>query len=137
MQKHVSHGLDIVGRSRWLADAADVVGHHHEKFDGSGYHGRLQAEAIPAAARIFAVADVFDALTSRRPYKEPLDYEATMAVLEQGRGTHFDPQVLDAFAAVARALYDEFANRDDAHPREVLAAIVGRYFKQNLESVLG
>jgi HD-GYP domain-containing protein (c-di-GMP phosphodiesterase class II) len=137
MQKHVSHGLDIVGRSRWLADAADVVGHHHEKFDGSGYHGRLHADAIPAAARIFAVADVFDALTSRRPYKEPLDYEATMTVLGQGRGTHFDPQVLDAFGAIARGLYEEFANRDDAHPRQVLAAIVDRYFKQDLESVLG
>jgi HD-GYP domain-containing protein (c-di-GMP phosphodiesterase class II) len=137
MQKHVSHGLDIVQRSRWLADAAEVVGHHHEKFDGSGYHSKLQAEAIPAAARIFAVADVFDALTSRRPYKEPLDFDATMGVLEQGRGTHFDPRVLDAFGAIARGLYDEFGNRDDAHPRQVLAAIVDRYFKQDLASVLG
>jgi HD-GYP domain-containing protein (c-di-GMP phosphodiesterase class II) len=136
MQKHVSHGLDIVGRSRWLADAVDVVGHHHEKYDGSGYYSGLRTEAIPVAARIFAVADVFDALTSRRPYKEPLDYEAAMGVLEQGRGTHFDPRVLDAFAGIAPALYQEFANRDDAHPREVLAAIVARYFKQDFEAVL-
>jgi HD-GYP domain-containing protein (c-di-GMP phosphodiesterase class II) len=83
------------------------------------------------------VADVFDALTSRRPYKEPLDFDATMGVLEQGRGTHFDPRVLDAFGAIARGLYDEFGNRDDAHPRQVLAAIVDRYFKQDLASVLG
>jgi HD-GYP domain-containing protein (c-di-GMP phosphodiesterase class II) len=136
MQKHVSHGLDIVQRSHWLADAVDVVGHHHEKFDGSGYYRGLRADAIPLAARIFAVADVFDALASRRPYKEPLDYDAAIGVLEQGRGTHFDPQVLDAFRGIAPALYQEFANRDDAHPREVLAGIVARYFRQDLAAVL-
>lgn len=76
------------------------------------------------------------ALTSRRPYKEPLDYEAAMGVLAQRRGTHFDSHALDALGGIAPGLYQEFANRDDAHPREVLAGIVARYFKQNFEAVL-
>ena len=72
MKRHVAHGLDIIERSSWLRDATAVVGHHHEKWDGSGYGTGSAARQIPLPARIFAVADVFDALTSRRPYKEPL-----------------------------------------------------------------
>jgi len=70
MKRHVEYGLDIVGRSRWLEDAARVVGNHHEKWDGSGYLQGLSGEGIPVSARIFAIADVFDALTSRRRYKD-------------------------------------------------------------------
>ncbi|MCK5407315.1 MAG: HD-GYP domain-containing protein, partial [Candidatus Krumholzibacteria bacterium] len=91
MKRHVDHGLDIVERSDWLNDARSVVGGHHEKFDGSGYHRGLRGEEIPVGARIFALADVFDALTSRRPYKEAFTYDDSMHVLETGRGTHFDP----------------------------------------------
>src|SRR5690606_25377678 len=72
MRRHVEYGYDIVGPVRWLSDACDVVRHHHEKYDGSGYDGKLSNGQIPLAARIFAIADVFDALTSRRPYKEPM-----------------------------------------------------------------
>lgn len=86
-------------------DAAQVVGAHHEKFDGSGYPNGLTGEAIPLVARIFAVADVFDALTSKRPYKQPLSYEAGLDLIRQGRGSHFDPKVVDAFLVIsARAV---------------------------------
>ncbi len=136
MQKHVAHGLDIVGRSAWLNDAAAVVGCHHEKFDGSGYGNGLQAEAIPLTARIFAIADVFDALTSQRPYKEPFSFETAMGILEKSRGRHFDPRLLDVFAGIARPLHETFANRDDEHPRQVLRDIVIRYFKQDLATLL-
>jgi HD-GYP domain-containing protein (c-di-GMP phosphodiesterase class II) len=128
MKRHVEYGLEIVQRSAWLRDAAEVVGAHHEKFDGSGYLHGLRGEAIPANARIFAIADVFDALTSRRPYKEPMSYEDAMAVLERGRGTHFDPRLLDLFSSISRLLHEEFGNRDDGRPRAVLAAIVDQYF---------
>jgi HD-GYP domain-containing protein (c-di-GMP phosphodiesterase class II) len=136
MKKHVAHGLDIVRRAAWLADAAAVVGCHHEKYDGTGYDGKLKADAIPMVARIFAIADVFDALTSRRPYKEPLTYGASMEILERSRGTHFDPQLLDMFFAIARPLHDALANRDDDHPRKELQRIVARYFRQDLETLL-
>lgn len=136
MQKHVAHGLDIIGRAAWLADAEAVVGYHHEKYAGDGYSSRLEAENIPLIARIFAIADVFDALTSRRPYKEPLAFETTMNTLEQSRGMHFDPRLLDLFSGIARPLYAAFANRDDEHVRKVLRDIVVRYFKQDLAILL-
>ena len=129
MKKHVEHGLEILQQADWLRDAADVVGGHHEKFDGSGYPGGLRGEAIPVNARIFAIADVFDALTSRRPYKTPMAYAAAMTILETGRGTHFDPRMLEVFSGIARPLFDEFGNRDDDRPREVLRSLIDQYFK--------
>ena len=129
MKTHVNHGLDIVERSDWLRDATDIVGFHHEKYEGGGYIKGLAGEDIPIAARIFAVADVFDALTSKRPYKDSMPFNETMDVLEQGRGTHFDPNVLDNFGRIARALYDQFANRED-EPRAELERMTERYFKE-------
>jgi len=135
MQTHVEHGLDIVHRSRWLADAEDVVGAHHEKFDGSGYPKQTAGEAIPLEARIFAIADVFDALTSRRPYKEPLAFDETMKILESGRSRHFDPRLLDLFGGIARSLYDAYAGRDDVRLREELRATVNRFFVGGIETL--
>jgi HD-GYP domain-containing protein (c-di-GMP phosphodiesterase class II) len=135
MRTHVEHGLDIVKHSSWLAQAQDVVGCHHEKYDGSGYPRGLAGDAIPLEARIFAIADVFDALTSRRPYKEPLSYAATMAILEEGRGTHFDPTLLDRFAGIAPRLHAEYSGRDDARLREELRGIVRRFFVGGLDTL--
>ena len=128
MKRHVNHGIDIVKRSEWLIDARSVVGSHHEKYDGSGYDRGLKGEEIPVNARIFALADVFDALTSRRPYKEPYSFDESMQVLEAGRGTHFDPSLLDAFSHIARQLYEEYAQSDVEKPRGDLETIVERYF---------
>jgi HD-GYP domain-containing protein (c-di-GMP phosphodiesterase class II) len=136
MKKHVAYGLDIVRRASWLSDAQDVIAFHHKKYDGAGYGPQLNSDTIPITARIFAIADVFDALTSRRPYKEPLDIAATMAIMEQSRGSHFDPWLLDIFAGIAHALLKEFGDRDDDHPRESLYQIVRRYFIQDLEALL-
>jgi HD-GYP domain-containing protein (c-di-GMP phosphodiesterase class II) len=136
MKKHVQHGLEIVGQSGWLKDAAGVVGGHHEKFDGSGYLQGLRGEAIPVTARIFAVADVFDALTSRRPYKEPMSFDDTMAILEKGRGSHFDPRLIDLFKGIARPLFEEFGNRDDDRPRVELRSLIAEYFKTDDEILL-
>ncbi|PWC89495.1 transcriptional regulator [Azospirillum sp. TSH100] len=129
MKTHVVHGLDIVGSSDWLTDAADVVGGHHEKFDGSGYPRGLKGDAIPIAARIFAVADVFDALTSRRPYKEPMSFAATMEILAEGAGKHFDPVVLARFTGIAAGLHDRLTRLGDDGVRDELRGLVMRYFK--------
>lgn len=136
MQTHVDHGLQIVRRSRWLDDAADVVGSHHEKFDGSGYPQQLQGAQIPVGARIFAIADVFDALTSRRPYKEPFSFEEAMQILAQGRGTHFDPGLLDMFAGVAGDLHARYGGRDDERLRDELDRYVQRYFTSGLDTLV-
>jgi len=128
MKKHVRHGLDIVSRSTWLNDAALVVGNHHEKFDGTGYLNRTSGTDIPLVARIFAIADVFDALTSRRPYKEAFSLEKTIGILQQSRGSHFDPEILDVFLTIAPGLYRNYANRDDEQPRDDLKKIGLRYY---------
>jgi HD-GYP domain-containing protein (c-di-GMP phosphodiesterase class II) len=130
MQEHVRHGLDIISSSLWLADAVQVVGGHHEKYDGSGYPEGKAGEAIPLAARIFAVADVFDALTSKRPYKQPLSFEDTLSLMQQGRGNQFDPAIVDAFATIAPDLYRKYAGRDDQGIRQELQALLARYFSQ-------
>lgn len=82
-----------------LRVAATIAISHHEKWDGSGYPHGLSGESIPIEGRITAVADVFDALCGRRPYKQPLPLLKCLDILEQGRGQHFDPKVLDAFLA--------------------------------------
>jgi HD-GYP domain-containing protein (c-di-GMP phosphodiesterase class II) len=135
MQTHVAHGLDIIGRSAWLAHARDVVGCHHEKYDGSGYPGGLSGNAIPLEARIFAIADVFDALTSERPYKSLFSYEDTMRILEEGRGSHFDPVLLDRFIGVAPQLHAQYAGRDDAQLRAELRSIVRHFFVGGLDTL--
>jgi putative nucleotidyltransferase with HDIG domain len=136
MKTHVNQGLEIISRSSWLDDAMDIVGSHHEKYDGSGYPQQLQGEKIPLGARIFAITDVFDALTSRRPYKEPFSYEETMQILEQSRGTHFDPRLLDLFATLAEDLYQRYGGREDEQLQQELKQIVQRYFAAGLNSLV-
>jgi HD-GYP domain-containing protein (c-di-GMP phosphodiesterase class II) len=136
MKKHVNHGMDIVNRSSWLKEALSVVGSHHEKYEGNGYPDGLAGTDIPILARIFAIADVFDALTSHRPYKKPLSFDETMDILIQGRGVHFDPEILDIFITIARPLYDTYHNKDDDTPRADLEEIVNRYYKADIATFL-
>jgi len=136
MKTHVDHGMELTDRASWLKDAQDVVGSHHEKFDGSGYPAGLTGEAIPLAARIFAITDVFDALTSRRPYKEPLSYDASMQILRAGRSSHFDPSLLDVFNAIAKNLYDTYSGTDGRKSRERLELMTEEYFKRDVADLL-
>ncbi|MEI6259326.1 MAG: HD domain-containing phosphohydrolase, partial [Deltaproteobacteria bacterium] len=73
---------------------------HHERWDGSGYPRGLKGTQIPLVGRITAIADVFDALTTRRPYKEPFSVEKSFAIIQESKGNHFDPDVVNAFFAV-------------------------------------
>jgi len=136
MKTHVDHGLELTDRASWLRDAQAVVGSHHEKFDGDGYPAGLKGEAIPLAARIFAITDVFDALTSWRPYKEPLSFNETMQILDEGRGSHFDPTLLDAFHAIARQLYDAYSGIDGRKSKERLESMTEEYFKRDVADLL-
>lgn len=129
MHRHVSLGVGIVAVSDWLRGARDVVEFHHEKFDGSGYLKGLAGAAIPLGARVFAIIDVFDALTSRRPYKEPLPFAEAMAVLERGRGTHFDPKLLDVFEGIADQIYAQIGAYDEAVLRRTVRLQVAKQFR--------
>jgi HD-GYP domain-containing protein (c-di-GMP phosphodiesterase class II) len=129
MRTHVNQGRDIVVGAGWLDGAQDVVASHHEKWNGSGYPGQLAGEAIPLSARIFAVADVFDALCSKRPYKEPMNLEATMAILERDTGSHFDPAVMEVFRPMATAIYEQLAGCDEVATRRLLQDRVKHHFE--------
>jgi putative two-component system response regulator len=95
----------------FLALAKEIARGHHEKWDGSGYPDGLVGEAIPIAARIMAVADVFDALISRRVYKEPMSYETARDIIVDGRGRHFCPDIVDCFLVQL----DSFCEIADRH----------------------
>jgi putative two-component system response regulator len=99
MQRHTIIGARILqGSSSELLTAGETIAlTHHEKWDGTGYPQRLAGEAIPIYGRIVAVADVFDALTTRRPYKKACENEEALAIIRAGSGSHFDPAVVAAF----------------------------------------
>jgi putative nucleotidyltransferase with HDIG domain len=128
MKRHVAFGVDILKKSDWLQRARDVVEFHHEKYDGSGYQRGLQGEAIPLAARIFAIVDVFDALTSKRPYKEAMPLREAMAIVVGSAGSHFDPQLTRHFEAIIGPLFAEVGAADEAGVEAMLRAIIERYF---------
>jgi HD-GYP domain-containing protein (c-di-GMP phosphodiesterase class II) len=120
-------GVEIIAHSAWLMGAREVVEYHHEKYDGSGYLQGLKGEEIPFNARIFAVVDVFDALTSRRPYKAPMEFNDTMAILHRDRGRHFDPIVVDAFNVIARDLHQATGLASDQALKVELAWLLQQY----------
>lgn len=131
MQTHVASGVEILTKCQgcaWLRDAIEVVKFHHERFDGTGYPARCAALVIPLNARVFAIADVFDALTSNRPYRDRIPFSRAMKEMRAQRGRHFDPDLFDAFGEVARELYDRYADeRDDMLDRD-LNKVIARYF---------
>ncbi len=100
MRKHPQYAYDILSPLPLLSHALDVPFCHHERYDGTGYPRGLQGSEIPLSARIFAVVDVFDAMTTERPYRPALPAEYAMAHLQKQSGSHFDPVVVEAFTAL-------------------------------------
>jgi putative nucleotidyltransferase with HDIG domain len=129
MRSHVHHGVEIVRPYEWLRDALPVVRSHHERYDGTGYPEGLRGGDIPVEARVFTLVDVFDALTSRRSYKEPAPLEEALRQLAEGRGTHFDPRLHDAFRSLAPALYQTVFLADERTLVKTLDAELARYFR--------
>lgn len=128
MRTHVSQGEEIVKGMGWLDGAHEVVGGHHEKWDGSGYPRRLAGDSIPLAARIFALADVFDALSSKRPYKEPMPFERVMEILRNDSGSHFDPKVMAVFEQIADEVRDALQDASEPKARALLEAQIRKHF---------
>lgn len=112
----IQHAEDQLGiRAEFLSLAKEIAYSHQEKWDGSGYPQGLVADAIPISARLMAVADVYDALISRRVYKPGMPHAQAVEIIRQGRGTHFDPDICDAFLACVeqfRAIAEHFADSD-------------------------
>ncbi len=101
IETHTVIGAQILAGIEFLADAQEVVRHHHERWDGGGYPDGLAGEDIPIAARIFALADTLDALTTDRPYRPAASLERARKVINAEAGTQFDPAVVTAFAEVS------------------------------------
>jgi HD-GYP domain-containing protein (c-di-GMP phosphodiesterase class II) len=102
MRKHPDYAYQLLERITYLSAALDIPHCHHEKWDGSGYPRGLKESNIPLAARIFAVVDVYDALTSDRPYRNGWSHEKAVNYIQEQSGSHFDPQVVDAFIKMVR-----------------------------------
>jgi putative two-component system response regulator len=115
MKQHTVIGSNLLkGSESFLIKMAEIIAlTHHEKWDGSGYPNGLGGENIPLAGRITAIADVFDALTSKRPYKEAFPFEKALAIIAEGRGNHFDPAVTDAFLDLQKSILEIRASFTD------------------------
>lgn len=100
MRKHPELGYKILKGIPFLNPALDTVRYHHERFDGAGYPSKLVGHDIPLSARIFAVADTYDAMTSDRPYRKALSHQAAVSEISQLQNTQFDPIVVAAFLRV-------------------------------------
>jgi len=128
MRSHTLAGKEIlegataaVSESSYLDEAQNLAAYHHEKWNGSGYPYGIEGEEIPLSARIMAVADVFDALVAKRSYKEGFPVDKALAIIEEGIGTHFDPQVARAFLHAqdkARAIAEASKEKEEAKADE-------------------
>ena len=113
MKKHVTFGIAVIEKIQkfeqddeendFLEHAKIFAAYHHEKWNGSGYPFGLAGEDIPLQGRLMAFADVYDALTSQRPYKAAFSHDEAMRIIKEGKGTHFDPTLTDVFLENAEA----------------------------------
>jgi putative two-component system response regulator len=132
MKLHTVYGRNTIlevekylgSSNAFLRYAREIAYSHQEKWDGSGYPEGLSGDAIPLSARLMAVADVYDALISKRVYKDAMSHEKALQIMRAGRGVHFDPDVLDAVVAIQdefRAIADKYRDADECEPQARVA----------------
>ena len=109
MEQHPVVGAEIVGRVEFLAGAVEVVRSHHERWDGRGYPDGLAGEEIPLPARVFAIADVLDALTTDRPYRPASTFALARQMITAESGTQFDPRVVDAYNTIEDRVFEDIS----------------------------
>ena len=126
MKQHVVRGLEIVDESELLSAAVNVIGFHHERYDGQGYPHRIRGEEIPLEARLFTLVDVFDALTAQRIYKPALTAAEALDMMAEERGSQFDPHLLDRFIEMAPDLGSRVP-REEIALKAMLLAQLTRY----------
>ena len=114
MRTHVELGLQIIRTSEWLSAGQDVVANHHEMFNGNGYPRGLYGTEIPLIARVFSIVDVFDALSSDRPYKKALPLAQCIAILHKEAGGHFEPELVARFTEIATDIYTRLLTMDES-----------------------
>lgn len=107
VRRHPALGYGLIKDIKLVPEVGHIILCHHEKFDGTGYPRGLKREAIPLEARIFAVADTLDAITSHRPYRKPADFRSARSEIVRNSGLQFDPRIVDAFAAMDLSVWEK------------------------------
>ena len=107
IKQHPNIGVHILSHAKIFQNILPIVEHHHEKYDGTGYPGKLAGENIPYLARIASIADSFDAMTSKRAYRDSLPIDIVISEFEKFKGTQFDPNIDDVFLDILKNHYDE------------------------------
>jgi len=120
MEFHTILGEELLVDMPWFKEAVAVVLYYHERYDGTGYPKKLKGKNIPYIARIFAIIDVFDALMNVRPYKKAFSLEETLKILQEGLGTHFDPQLLEKFLLNVAKYTQDITNKTDKELKTML-----------------
>jgi len=125
MKKHVVYGIEFIEKLEededdglFLQYAKTFAAYHHEKWDGSGYPHNLAGKDIPLLGRLMAIVDVYEALTSKRPYKAAFDHETAVRIIQEGSGSHFDPELVKVFDRCADDLGDIVSEEDALSPRQ-------------------
>ena len=106
IKDHVLTGENIIKPIEYLRFAGPMIRHHHERYDGSGYPDGLRGDQIPLGAKIIGVADAFDAMTTQRPYNEPLSFKEALEEIRASKGKQFDPDIVDALVSVINRNYE-------------------------------
>jgi HD-GYP domain-containing protein (c-di-GMP phosphodiesterase class II) len=115
IKRHPAIGAELIGNLEMYRRSVPLVRHHHERWDGRGYPDGIAGDEIPLGARIIAVADTFDAMTSDRPYRRAMSFEVAMAEIRRNSGIQFDPQIVEAFDVAMR---DPIAARESPTAQE-------------------
>jgi putative two-component system response regulator len=110
-ERIINEMIDKAEEDGFLIHAKKFAGYHHEKWDGTGYPRKLCGENIPLEGRIMAIADVYDALVSERPYKKPFTHERAVEIIQKDSGTHFDPKIVETFLRVQDDFWVESVSR--------------------------
>lgn len=140
IQQHASITYDILSKiylSDEYAQVADIAASHHEKFDGNGYFKKLKGEEIPLGGRILAVADVFDAITSKRHYRDKMPIAEAVGIIIKSAGSHFDPSIVEKFLSIpCDKMVDVFLTEYNSTLKEEHRQILDSYTMQNLYDML-
>jgi HD-GYP domain-containing protein (c-di-GMP phosphodiesterase class II) len=111
MRRHPQVGYAILSEIGFLKGPAEIILTHHERYDGTGYPKQLKGDRIPIGSRIFGLVDTLDAMTSDRPYRRALPFEAVTTEIRKYRGTQFDPDIADLFLSIPRSQWEECAGK--------------------------
>ncbi len=133
MKEHTNLAKAFLGRIQYLERASDIPYYHHEKWNGAGYPEQLRGQDIPLAARIFAIADVYDALRSKRCYKDPMTFDVAINIIKKDTGTHFDPSVASVFLDQDEITWDDLdrASRSKVTSFEIMHQVCSELILKN------